>query len=74
MIILVMLLLKMEVVEEVDLEILTFLIISLIFLKTFLVKALVEAVDQEGRIKEDLILDMIYLYLWRKPFLVRNKI
>ena len=48
-------LLKMEVVEEVDLEILTFLIISLIFLKTFLVKALVEAVDQEGQIIEGLI-------------------
>ena len=52
MIILVMLLLKMEVVEEVDLEILTFQIISLIFLKTFLVKVLVEAVDQEGQIIE----------------------
>ena len=52
MIILVMLLLKMEVVEEVDLEILTFQIISLIFLKTFSVKVLVEAVNQEGQIIE----------------------
>ena len=43
---------EMEVVDEVDLEILTFQIISLIFLKTFLVKVLVEAVDQEGQIIE----------------------
>ena len=50
MIILVMQLLKMEVVEEVDLEILIFQIISLIFLKTFLERVLVEAVDQEGQI------------------------
>ena len=39
-------------VEEVDLEILTFQIISLIFLKTFSEKVLVEAVDQEGQIIE----------------------
>ena len=55
MIILVMLLLKMEVVEEADLEILTFQIISLIFLKIFLEKALEEAVDQEDQIIEDRI-------------------
>ena len=73
MIILVMQLLKMEVVEEVDLEILIFQIISLIFLKTFLERVLVEAVDQEGQIIEGLILDMIYLYLWRKLFQEKNK-
>ena len=52
MIILVMQLLKMEAAEEVVLEMSIFQIISLIFLKTFLVKVLVEAVDQEGQIIE----------------------
>ena len=55
MIILVMQLLKMGVVEEVVSEILIFQIISLIFLKTFLERVLVEAVDQEGQIIEDRI-------------------
>ena len=55
MIILVMQLLKMGVVEEVVSEILIFQIISLIFLKTFLEKALVEAVDQKDQITEDQI-------------------
>ena len=45
-------LLKMEEVEEVDLEISIFQIIFLTFLKTFLEKVLVEAVDQEGQIIE----------------------
>ena len=52
MIILVMQLLKMEEVEEVVSEILIFQIISLIFLKTFLERVLVEAVDQEDQIIE----------------------
>ena len=52
MIILVMQLLKMEVVGEVDSEILIFQIISLIFLKTFLERVLVEVVDLEDRIIE----------------------
>ena len=46
----------------------------LIFLKTFLEKVLEEVVDQEDQIIEDQILDMICLYLWRRPFLERNKI
>ena len=54
-IILVMQLLKMEEVEEVDLGISIFQIIFLIFLKTFLERALGEAVDQEGQIIEDRI-------------------
>ena len=61
MTILVMLLLRMEEVEEEDLEILIFQITFLIFLKTFLVKVLEEAVDQEDQIIEAQILDMIYL-------------
>ena len=52
-IILVMLPLKtVAEVEEVVLVILTFLVLSQIFLRTFLEKVLVEAVDQEGQIIE----------------------
>ena len=55
-----MLLLKMEVVEEEDLETLISQVIFQIYLKIFLVRVLVEVEDQENQTIEARILDMIY--------------